>query len=104
MYCPKISDIDRVTNGKTEFYKCTNRMYRGQKLQVHYNTLARKVKSKIFCDHTSDIHHFNRGELYILNMGLKKSVHGAPEEIFDKTCTYPHTRNKTLICSDLTTL
>ena len=27
---------DRHTNGSTEFYKCTNGMYRGQTLQVHY--------------------------------------------------------------------
>ena len=34
-------------------------------------TLARKLKSKIFGVQTSDIHHLNGGELYILNMGLK---------------------------------
>ena len=32
----QVLDIDKVTNRKMEFYKCTNGMYREQKLQVHY--------------------------------------------------------------------
>ena len=42
--CPCTNpDQDGITNGRTEFYKCTNGMYRGQTLQGHY-----KVKNLVW--------------------------------------------------------
>ena len=52
---------------------------------MQHVTLPRKLESKIFDAQTSVIHQKKRIEKCNPMVGLKESVHGAPEKIFDKT-------------------
>ena len=51
------------------------------------STPPRKLESKNFCALTSAIHQKKRIDSRFAGVCDIKSVPGAPEEIFDKTCT-----------------